>query len=166
MKITVLRTSMAALSLALACVTLGAAAQDPALKPNFGTVKLKAGFANDPHKVKVIAGGNLKIDKEGVKAYISKEPDFILEYEAGDFPLTIHAESKADTTLLIQGPDGKWFANDDRSEKDLNPLIKFEKPKSGKYVIWIGIYGGAEVKDKEKGVGAPAVLFITELPVK
>jgi hypothetical protein len=127
--------------------------QDPKLKPTFGSVSLKAGFANDPYVVKVVAGGDIKTNLGGVNAYVAKEPDFRLNYTAGNFALTIYAESKADTTLLINLPDGKWIADDD-SGGNLNPLLKFEKPASGQYDIWVGTFG----KDT-----APAVLKITEL---
>lgn len=129
------------------------ASQDPNLKPAYGTVDLKAGFPNDPHKVKVTAGGPIQTELGGVKAYVAKAPDFRLNYTAGDLPLTIYAESTADTTLLINTPDGKWIADDD-SGGNLNPLIKFAKPMSGRYEIWVGTIG----KDT-----APAVLKITEL---
>ena len=71
----------------------------------------------------------------------------------GAFTLTIYAESKADTTLLINLPDGTWIADDD-SGGNLNPLLKFANPQSGQYDIWVGTIG----KDT-----APAVLKITEL---
>ena len=134
------------------CVTRGES-QDPKLKPTFGSVDLKAGFPKDPHVVKVIAGGDIQTKLGGVTQYVANEPDFRLNYTAGNFALTIYAESKADTTLLIKLPDGKWVADDD-SGGELNPLLKFEKPQSGQYNIWVGTFG----KDN-----APAVLKITEL---
>jgi hypothetical protein len=142
----------------LACVFIGGAfAQpDPNLKPSYGSVKLKAGFMPDPHKKALEAGGDILTDLGGVKAYVAKAPDYVLEYTAGDFPLTFYVKSKADTTLLINLPDGKWIADDD-SGGNLNPLIKIAKPKSGRYDIYVGTVG------KE---AAKATLFITELEVK
>ena len=134
------------------CVTR-AEPQDPNLKPAFGKVDLKAGFPNDPYEVKVVAGGDIQTKLGGVTAWVAKAPDFRLNYTAGKFALTIYAESKADTTLLINLPDGKWVADDD-SGGNLNPLVKFDKPQSGQYDIWVGTFG------KEN---APAVLKITEL---
>jgi hypothetical protein len=77
---------------------------DPSLKPEYGTIDLKAGFANDPRVVRVTAGGAIETRLGGVKAYVAKAPDFRLNYTAGAFALTIYAESKADTTLLINLP--------------------------------------------------------------
>ena len=138
----------------VALFTGHASTQDPNLKPTFGSVKLEAGFEPDPYAKKVIAGGPIETKLGGVKAYVAKEPDFKLEYKAGKFALTIHVESEADTTLLINLPDGTWVANDDQAEGNLNPLLKFEKPQSGRYDIWVGTF---------KKDTAPAVLKITEL---
>jgi len=140
----------------MACWCAGhAVTQDLSLKPTYGGVKLKAGFEPDPYKKNLDAGGEINTDKGGLKAWVAKAPDFQLFYESGNFALTIYAESKADTTLLINTPDGKWVANDDGPGTGLNPLIKFANPKSGRYDIWVGTL--------EKGITPPATLMITEL---
>lgn len=130
--------------------------QDPSLKPTYGEVSLKAGFMPDPYKKKVEAGGPVETKEGGVTAWVAKEPDFRLKYTAGNFALTFYAKSKADTTLLIKAPDGKWYANDDGPDTGLDPLIKFAKPASGDYHIWVGCL------NKDDGT-PPAELFITEL---
>jgi hypothetical protein len=132
-----------------------APAQDPDvnLDPTFGTVKLKAGFEPDPYKKKLVAGGPLKTNLGGVNAYVAKAPDVKLHYEAGKYPLIIYAVSKVDTTLLINLPDGKWVADDD-SGGNLNPLLRWAKPQSGRYDIYVGTFG----KDN-----ADATLYITEI---
>ncbi|MBI3406836.1 MAG: peptidase S1 [Planctomycetes bacterium] len=131
-----------------------AATQDPTLEPTYGSVKLKAGFTPDPYVKKLVAGGPIKTNLGDVAAFVAKAPDFQLEYTAGKLALTIHVEAEADTTLLINLPDGKWIANDDQAPGNLNPLLKFDKPQSGRYDIWVGTFG----KDT-----APAVLKITEV---
>jgi tetratricopeptide (TPR) repeat protein len=134
----------------------GGAGPDPSLKPTFGSVKLKAGFKNDPYTSELVAGGELRTDKGGVKGFVARAPGFVLDYEAGTNVLTIHAVSKEDTTLLIQLPDGTWLANDDRSQNNLNPLLRFAKPQSGRYTIWVGTYNSPN---------AQATLAITEKEV-
>jgi hypothetical protein len=131
-----------------------AEAQDINLKATYGSVKLKSGFLPDPFRKEVIAGGNINTKKGGVAAWIANAPDFRLFYTAGRFPLTIHVESDADTTLLINLPDGTWVANDDQAPGNLNPLLRFARPQSGRYEIWVGTF------NKEN---AKATLFITEL---
>ena len=139
----------------IACLCAGTAAtQDPKLKPTYGEATLKAGFEPDPYKKKLDAGGPIQTELGDVKAWVAKAPDFRLNYTAGEFVLTIHASSKEDTTLLINTPDGKWIANDDGKDNGLDPLIRFEKPKSGRYEIWVGTF--------KQGITPKATLYITE----
>ena len=117
---------------------------DASLKPNYGSVTLKAGFNPDPFTKTLTAGGSIKTKLGGVTAHVSKAPDFKLHYTAGSYPLRIYVESKGDTTLLVNLPDGTWVANDDRG-RDKNPQIFIEKPKSGRYDIWVGTFGPKNV---------------------
>jgi len=130
---------------------------NPELKPNFGSKKLTAGFTPDPFEVRIVAGGNVQSDKGNLKQWVSRSPDFVLDYTAGSFPLTIHAKSKDDTTLLVNLPDGSWLADDD-SGGFPNPLIKIQRPRSGRYAIWLGTL--------QEGKSANATLYITELEAK
>jgi hypothetical protein len=137
------------------CLFAGpAATQDPKLKATYGDVTLKAGFEPDPYVRKLQAGGPLETNLGGVTAWVAKEPDFKLYYTAGEYQLTIYAESAADTTLLINLPDGTWVANDDGPGTGLNPLLQFKTPQSGRYDIWVGTLKKGETPD--------AKLFITE----
>jgi hypothetical protein len=147
-----LRFGVVAVLLAL-CVGQGLT-QDITLASTYGSATLKSGFLPDPFVKKLVAGGPIETRKGGVRAYVARAPDFQLNYQAGDLPLTIHVESEADTTLLINLPDGTWVANDDQAPGNLNPLLRFARPQSGRYDIWVGTFG----RDT-----APAVLKITEL---
>ena len=75
------------------------------------------------------------------RGYISNAPDFELTYRAGNWPLILTVEASADTTLVVNGPDGQWYCDDDGGE-GTNPLIRFGNPQSGTYDIWIGTYSG------------------------
>ncbi|HYH67115.1 MAG TPA: hypothetical protein VD866_20635 [Urbifossiella sp.] len=145
-------------AVALTCVGGDrAASQDVSKAPTFGSARLKAGFDPDPFKVPdIISGGDVQTDKGGLKAWISTPPDYRLNYTAGEFKLTFKFQSKGDTTLLINTPDGKWVADDD-SDGDDNPRITFNTPKSGQYDVWVGSF------DKENLKGT---LIITELKQK
>jgi hypothetical protein len=130
-------------------------AQDVDAKATYGEKQLKTDFLPDPYQVNVQAGGPILTDKGGVKQYVAKEPDFRLIYEAGTLPLFIRAKSAADTSLLVNTPDGTWLANDDSEDDGLNPLIKIANPKSGRYEIWVGTI--------QKGITPAATLLISEV---
>lgn len=132
---------------------LNAHAQNPNLGPTFGYAKLNVGFTPDPHIVGLTAGGRIRTNLGGVNAWVANAPDFQLFYRAGNLPLTFYVESSADTTLLINLPDGTWIANDDGAG-NRNPMIRLPRPMSGRYDIWVGTYNGGF---------APALLKITEL---
>lgn len=148
----------AAYGTAVVAVWLGAgraASQDPSLEPTYGWVKLRSGFVSDPFAVEVDSGGKIKTNLGDVPTFVDKAPDFRVKYNAGtgQLPLTFRVKCKADTTLLINTPDGKWIANDD-GDGDLNPRITIRNPMSGVYDIWVGSY---------KGTVDPATLIVTEL---
>jgi hypothetical protein len=138
--------------LAFFCANRAEAQPDISLNPTYGSVTLKAGFLPDPWNKQLTAGGNVRTNLGGVNAYVAKAPDVKLFYTAGNFPLTIKANSAKDTTLLVNLPNGTWVANDD-ANKTLNPQLTFAKPLSGRYDIYVGTFGSQL---------APATLSITE----
>jgi len=136
-----------------------AQAQNSDLRPNFGSVSLRSGFDPDPYTVSVYAGGSIDAyDDTDLPAAcvgkISDAPDFSLTYSAGRLPLAFRVVSKSDTTLIINGPDGRWSCDDD-SFGDSDPQVVFRSPQSGKYDVWVGVLGGS---------GAQATLGVTETP--
>jgi hypothetical protein len=138
---------------AIVCLQLGhVSGQNTALDPAFSMIKLKAGFDPDPHSIPVEAGGPITTKLGGVNAFVSSAPDVRLHYTAGTPALTFYVKSKADTTLLINLPDGSWLADDD-SGGGLNPQIRLATPKAGRYDIWVGTAAKAPAK---------AALYITE----
>ncbi|MDF1768045.1 peptidase S1 [Maricaulis sp.] len=118
-----------------------AAAQDWSLQPTFGTVNLNSGFQPDPYTTSITAGGTIQASNlsPSCAGMIANAPDFRLNFNAGSLPLYISAYSNADTTLVINGPDGSWYCNDDTN--GLNPSVAWGSPDSGQYDIWIGTYG-------------------------
>lgn len=148
------------LVLALAPMALAttAIAQDYSRAPAFGTATLEAGFAPDPHSVQIQAGGSINAAQSpalagrGCVGNIAEAPDYRVNYTAGSFPLIFRVRSSADTTLVINAPDGSWHCVDD--VEGLDPVIPFTSPASGQYDIWIGTYGADP---------APSTLHITEI---
>lgn len=151
------------LALALAATAsvavIPASAQNVNLRPNFATVNLRTGFARDPNVVNVRSGGNIDASRLGAncRGFISNAPDVRLNFVAGSrLPLIISANSRADTTLVINGPDGRWYCDDDSGRLGMNPSVRFQNVQSGRYEIWVGTYGQANSF-------APTQLHISEL---
>lgn len=133
-----------------------ALAQNAGLTANAGEIRLNAGFTPDPYTVSVVAGGSINGGAlpGACTGMISDAPDFEVSYSAGSFPLVFRTLSSADTTLIINGPDGSWYCDDD-SFGDGDAEVRFNRPSSGAYDIWVGTFGGGT---------ASATLVITETP--
>lgn len=150
-------------SLRLACVPVlvllaaPSAAQDINAQPNYGTVALTSGFTPDPRVVPMRAGGDLDASSVGgnCSGYITRAPDVRLNYTAGNYPLIISVASSSDTTLVINGPDGRYYCDDDGGVNGLNPSVRFNSARSGRYEIWVGTYA--------PGATQPARLHISEV---
>ena len=127
---------------AAAIFAIPAAAQDIDGRPNFGTVTLRSGFTPDPRVVAVVSGGAIPASRirDGCAGFISGSPDVRLVYTAGSLPLIISVAAASDTTLVVNGPDGRFRCDDDGGENGLNPSLRYEQPRSGRYEIWVGSY--------------------------
>lgn len=148
-----------ALIAAIAATHQAATAQDAGLSANFGAVRLDSGFTPDPHRVSITAGGSIDAYEdtplpEACVGMISDAPDYEVTYSAGSLPLVFRTLSSVDTTLIINGPDGSWSCDDD-SYGDLDAEVRFNRPQSGTYDVWVGTFGGST---------AGATLLITETP--
>lgn len=134
---------------------------DFALEPTFFNEDIAAGFSPDPLSYPLQAGGDLVAsDVDGACAgFVAEAPDVRLTYEAADYLLRIYVEGDADTTLLINQPDGQWLCNDDRSDGDLNPEIIFANPMAGQYDIWVGTFDDVETL----GDFPDVTLYVSEL---
>jgi hypothetical protein len=120
-------------------------------------VALSADFQPDPHRVDVKAGGKDRVDArlgEECQGFIdATKPDFVLDYEAGQFDLFVYATSNDDTAIVLRAPDGKWHCNDDGANRGVDPTVQVRRPPSGRYAIWI-----ATIEEGE----ADAELLISE----
>lgn len=146
-----------ALIAALATFVAGpVAAQNAGLTANYGEINLRSGFTPDPYRVQVTAGGSVNGGAlpGSCTGMISEAPDFEVSYSAGSLPLVFRTLSSSDTTLIINGPDGSWSCDDD-SYGDGDAEVRFNRPQSGTYDIWIGTFGGGT---------SSATLLITETP--
>jgi len=138
-------------------MTASVSAQDYSLQPSFGSINLSSGFLPDPYERRLTAGGAIRAQDRfsNCRGYIANAPDFSLYYTAGSQDLFINVDSESDTTLVVNGPDGRWYCDDDGADSPFNPLLHWPTPQSGRYDIWVGTY--------RSGSGVPATLFISEL---
>ena len=138
---TFISTAVAAL---LAMTAPALACPDYQAPPSFGEISLSAGFNPDPYVRNIRAGGGYDLaacaGSNGWSGSVASAPDFDLYWEGASAQLTIAAEVPADAVLLINGPDGQWYFDDDTSGS--NPVITFRNPQPGLYDIWIGAYDG------------------------
>lgn len=132
----------------------GAREPDRMAAPAYGTVTLEAGFVPDPKITFVEAGGRDRVPDLGadcVGHVNAAAPELGLRYTTGGYRLTLYARSTVDTTLVVNAPDGSWHCGDDEDGQD--PVVKFDRPQSGSYSIWVGTYGSAT---------SAALLYISE----
>ena len=136
-----------------------ATAQDFNAQPNYGTINLNTGFTPDPQVINLQSGGNIDASQavsSSCRGYITNAPDVRLNFQGGsNLPLILSVNSGADTTLVVNAPDGTWYCSDDEGVNGMNPMVRFNRPLSGRYEIWVGTYGSASL--------APAQLHISEL---
>lgn len=134
-----------------------AGAVDPFAAANYGTLTLRAGFTPDPQVVSMRAGGSVAATNvaDNCRGFVSRSPDLELSYAAGSLPLILSVDSSVDTTLVVNGPDGRWYCDDDGGNAGTNPALQFNNPLSGTYDIWVGTY--------TSGMSQPASLNVSEL---
>lgn len=129
-----------------------------AMRPNYGEVQLSSGVFGDPHVLDLDAGGY--VDMQGRLAscagFITEQPDYRILFEPGEqaAPLIFSVNSAVDTTLVINGPDGRWYCDDDSGVRGGNPMLMFDAPIRGQYDIWVGLYA--------EGGAHPARLVVSE----
>ncbi len=108
-------------------------------KRRFGTVTLHAGFSPDPHVVHGTTKGEVLASAlhKKCKAWISEQPDYLLESETAFFRLYILARSQDDIALVARDPDGKVVCSRDRKGTN-SPSVQADLPL-GTTELWVGV---------------------------
>lgn len=119
-------------------------------------IPVAPGFVPDPRVVQ----GQTEADQlaqglnEGCVGYIGAEPDHTLVLQGAFTMLAVMASSPQDVTLVIQGPDGAFYCNDDY--EGTNPYTRLDGPGAGTYNVFVGSY-------EQDGAGTPYHLGVTTL---
>lgn len=131
-----------------------ASAQNVDLDPTYGTTDLVTGFQPDPFVLQVQSGGSIDAQSinPGCRGFIASAPDVRINFTAGALPLIISVASDADTTLVVNGPDGAWYCDDEGGQYGHNPALRFGHPQSGQYDIWIGTSGSSNLQAAQLNV--------------
>ncbi|MBN4053417.1 hypothetical protein JYT97_00870 [Haliea sp. AH-315-K21] len=131
--------------------------QDFSLSPINGSISLSGGFSPDPNVIAVTAGGNFQASNAGSECsgYITDAPTYSLTFDPGSLGLGIYINADFDTTIVINGPSGDWYCDDDYPVLGLDAGWYFDDPDSGRYDIWVGAYS-------ESDVSRTAMLAISE----
>ncbi len=113
---------------------------DPALRAD-QSVRLNAGFDDDPRRFDVRAGGEAALDGLGEQCpgFAGAAPNLALDYQAGDYELYFLMESDADGVIAVRTPSGEMVCNDD--QLGLDPGVNIAAPESGRYQVWTGLLG-------------------------
>jgi hypothetical protein len=128
---------------------------DPTQRPMFGAIDLR-GALRAPRT----AMGNTRdansnasaLSGQGVcRGYVATAPSFAVRVSQPQAFLRFFVNSAADTTMVIQRPDGSLLCDDD-SGGHLQPMIDGSYGP-GTYFVWVGIY--------RAGMGHPFRLTIT-----
>lgn len=110
---------------------------------NFGRRELAPGFVPDPVSVAVTSGGNIDASTLSLGpdcvGFVTRQPDFILNLTGTSNDLRFYVTAGSDTTLVINGADGRWHCNDD-SFGGTNPTVDIDRAGPGQYDVWIGSY--------------------------
>lgn len=143
-----LLAAVLALSLAL---TAGAAqgGLSPAGAPRYGSHSLAPGFTPAPARFDALSGGDIDVKAlrlgDNCLGYAASDPDFLIELTGAFARITFLIASEADTTLVINLPNGGWACNDDTN--GLNPALVFHNAQPGAYRVWIGSYAAEAYDD-------------------
>jgi len=130
------------------------ASLDLQLPPVFGRSELTTPLSPDPVRITLTAGGPAPVQQSvagntftvGVcTGYVTRAASHELDWRGGG-PLFISAVSDADTTLVVNAPDGSWWCDDD-SAGDFNPGLVFSDALDGIYDIYVGTYGVEAAED-------------------
>ncbi len=112
-------------------------------EPGVGSIRFGPQTASDPRVVFDVLRSTEAAFGMGPECagYITmSRPDIVVTAEPGLPQMMIYMVSQADGTLVVVGPDGRLYCNDDFV--GLHPGLVFEDPMPGDYAVFAGTYGG------------------------
>ena len=115
---------------------------NPESEPAYGSRSFRPGFTPSPFSIELFSGGSNKVGDldlgDNCLGYVATDPDFVVELVEEFEQITLLVDSKLDTTVIVNTPNGSWACNDDTN--GLNPAVVLREAEAGRYLIWIGSY--------------------------
>jgi hypothetical protein len=132
MSLRLLPLTGAVLTLLVLAIPAPGLAQDASAQARHATLSLSANFTPDPQTIATSTGGDVDTSALAPECdgLIGTAPDVVLTYTAATAPLALSVSSAADTSLVVNAPDGSWFCS-------TGSALLFGRPQSGRYAIWI-----------------------------
>jgi len=122
---------------------MGGASLNPAAEPAVGRLDFGPQTRIDPRLIFDVAPSQTEAFGmgDGCAGFITPgQPDVVISAEPGLPQLMIYMVSDTDGTLVISGPDGRLYCNDDFEQ--LNPGVMIPNPMPGDYAVFAGTYSG------------------------
>jgi S1-C subfamily serine protease len=120
------------------------------LDPVYGATDLSAGFEPDPFTVEIQAGGDVDANYLNLgwecTGFATSQPTFRINWTGAVSNLRVFfitSDPNADTTMLINDPEGRWYCDDD-SLNTPQPSVDIPEPVEGQYDVWVGSYNPDE----------------------
>jgi hypothetical protein len=129
----------------------------------YGSIRLAAGFSDDPYIASITSGGGINASSFGsdCTGFIGELPDFRLFWSGKTSELRLFFEADydfEDSTIIVKLPNGQFLCNDDFSDEGLDPMVIITGASTGTYDIWVGSYEEEDYIDGQ--------LYITERPIQ
>jgi hypothetical protein len=88
----------------------------------------------------VQAGGPVEASRHGgdCRGHVGFAPHFRVALEDAR-SVRFMAQGNNDLTIVVRGPSGQWWCNDDSD--GLNPMVELSAVTPGTYLVYIGTYG-------------------------
>lgn len=86
-----------------------------------------------------VAAFDMDFDAARCNGYIMGTPDYVFEISTAPTEFTAHFSSEQDATLIVVGPNGGVYCNDDSEQGvNQNPAVTVTKPETGRYAVFVG----------------------------
>lgn len=85
-----------------------------------------------------IAAFDIDLGAAQCSGYIGDTPDFVFDVNSATEQMTVWFAGKQDASLLVVGPQGAAYCNDDSGADNANPSVRLQKPAQGRYGVFVG----------------------------